>query len=71
LLATLSATRYVVYGVATEYCVQCALNGLVQLGRPIELVTDAIRGIGAEAGEAVDRFAARGVRLVTTADVTS
>jgi nicotinamidase/pyrazinamidase len=71
LLATLSATRYVVYGVATEYCVQCALNGLIQLGRPIELVTDAIRGIGDEAAEVVDRFAARGVRLVTTADVTS
>lgn len=71
LLATLSATRYVVYGVATEYCVQCALNGLIQLGRPIELVTDAIRGIGAEAGETVDRFRARGVSLVTTADVTS
>jgi nicotinamidase/pyrazinamidase len=71
LLATLSATRYVVYGVATEYCVQCALNGLIQLGRPIELVTDAIRGIGAEAAKVVDGFAARGVRLVTTAEVTS
>jgi nicotinamidase/pyrazinamidase len=71
LLATLSATRYVVYGVATEYCVQCALNGLIQLGRPIELVTDAIRGIGAEAKDVVDRFAVRGVRLVTTAGIVS
>ena len=71
LLATLSATRYVVYGVATEYCVQCALNGLIQLGRPIELVTDAIRGSGGEAKAVVDRFAARSVRLVTTAQVVS
>jgi nicotinamidase/pyrazinamidase len=71
LLATLSATRYVVYGVATEFCVQCALNGLIQLGRPIELVTDAIRGIGAEAKDVVDRFSVRGVRLVTTAGIVS
>jgi nicotinamidase/pyrazinamidase len=71
LLATLSATRYVVYGVATEYCVKCALNGLVQLGRPVLLVTDAIRGIGPEAADVVSDFAARGVRLVTTAEVTS
>jgi len=69
LLASLSATRYVIYGVATEFCVQCALAGLVQIGRPVELVVDAIRGIGSEADDVVNRFAGKGVRLVKTEDV--
>jgi hypothetical protein len=38
---------------------------------PMELVTDAIRGIGAEAKQVVDRFASRGVRLVTAAEVVA
>ncbi|MGA7409708.1 MAG: cysteine hydrolase family protein [Bryobacteraceae bacterium] len=70
LLNALQADRFVVYGVATEYCVRCALAGLVVLGKPVFLVTDAIRGINPEASrQVITGFEARGVTLRSTADV--
>jgi nicotinamidase/pyrazinamidase len=44
-LDQLNADRYVVYGVVTEVCVKFAADGLLRTGRPVELVTDAIRGL--------------------------
>src|SRR5437868_10865689 len=43
LLARLSAERYVVYGVVTEYCVRFAALALLEAGKPVSLVTDAIQ----------------------------
>ena len=45
LVNRLGAEEYVVYGVATEYCVRLAVLGLRQRGRRVLLLTDAIQGI--------------------------
>ncbi len=55
-----------VVGVATDYCVRHAVEGLLRCGRKVAIVTDGIRGISPEASQAVlDRAAARGARLAT------
>jgi nicotinamidase/pyrazinamidase len=70
LLDALEPKRFVVYGVATEYCVRCAVEGLLGHGKPIYLVSDAIRSIDREAGEKLlKEFSAKGVELRETADV--
>ncbi len=70
LLEALGADRYVVYGVVTEYCVRCALEGLVKTGRQVEVVTDAIQALDAEAGRrTLEAFTAAGGRLTTAAEV--
>ena len=72
LLNAIEAHRFVVYGVATEYCVGCALTGLVGLGKPVYLITDAIRGINPEASrQVINGFEAQGVVLRSTADVVA
>ena len=38
----------VVYGVVTEICVLSAARGLLKLGKPVSVVTDAIEGLKAE-----------------------
>jgi nicotinamidase/pyrazinamidase len=68
LLDNLGATRCVVYGFATEYCVRCAVLGLLATGRRVELVTDAAKGISAaDAARARDEFTAAGGVLTSTA----
>jgi len=58
---------FVVYGVATDYCVGAAVHGLLARHCRIALVVDAIRAIDnvAEAGILTD-FARRGVLLTMT-----
>ncbi len=58
---------FVVYGVATDYCVKKAVEGLLRLGCRAALVADAIRPIdrAAERGILTD-FARRGVLLTVT-----
>ncbi len=60
---------FVVYGVATDYCVRCAVDGLLARGRKVALVADAIRAVD-PSGEAdlLTRFARAGA-LLTLADV--
>jgi nicotinamidase/pyrazinamidase len=71
LLERLQADRYVVYGLATDYCVRCALTGLIATGKPVSLVTDAIAAVNPEDGaRAVREFTAQGGTLVTSQDVT-
>jgi len=62
--------RFVVFGVATEYCVRAATLALRRGGLPVDLVTDAIRAITPE-GEraALAEMEAAGVSLVTTEEV--
>ena len=44
----LDADRYVVYGVVTEICVLYAARGLLKMGKPVTVVTDAIETLRAE-----------------------
>ena len=71
LLERLHAGRYVVYGVATEYCVLRAAMGLLRTGVPVSLVTDAIAAVKPEDGaRALDEFTAAGGTLTTMGEVT-
>jgi nicotinamidase/pyrazinamidase len=58
---------FVVYGVATDYCVKAAVEGLLGRGYPVALVVDAVRAVDPEAEPAIlSEFARRGVLLVLT-----
>ena len=66
LLELLAADEYVVYGVVTEYCVSHAALGLLETGKPVTLVTDAIRSLNEDAAASTfQAFAAGGGRLAT------
>ncbi len=62
-----SDAEYVVFGVVTEFCVRCAAKGLLERGRRVAIVKDAIEAIEPEAGRrALDEMKALGARLITT-----
>jgi nicotinamidase/pyrazinamidase len=70
ILKALGPRRFVVFGVATEYCVRADALTLRRRGLPVNLVTDAIKPITEEGGrKAIEEMAAAGVRLVTVADI--
>ena len=70
LLEKLMAGQYVVFGVATEYCVRAAALGLLERGRPVAVVEDAIREIEAGTGRAaLQEMQNAGARLLQTQDV--
>jgi nicotinamidase/pyrazinamidase len=59
--------RFVVYGVATDYCVKAAALGLAQRGYKTTVLSDAVAGITPEGTEAALReMTAAGVELTTT-----
>ena len=53
LLGKLQADHYVVYGVVTEYCVKCAVMGLLATGKPVTLISDAIETLDRAASDAM------------------
>jgi nicotinamidase/pyrazinamidase len=70
LLAAAGGDRYVVYGVVTEYCVRCAVLGLLATGKPVSLVTDAIQTLNrADAERTFAEFADRGGTLTSVSEV--
>jgi nicotinamidase/pyrazinamidase len=61
--------EFVVFGVVTEYCVRLAAKGLLDRGRRVSVVRDAIATLKAEDGErAVAELKALGARLFDTDD---
>ena len=60
---------FVVYGVATDYCVRAAVLGLLDRGQKVAVVVDAIRAVdpGAEP-DVLTEFARRGA-LLTISEV--
>jgi nicotinamidase/pyrazinamidase len=72
LLERLNITECTVYGLLTEYCVKCAVMGLLKTGRKVQLVTDAITHLSPEAGQQViEQFKAAGGECVTLAEAIS
>ena len=56
-----------VFGVVTEYCVRLAAKGLLNRGRRVALVGDAIEALNAEDGrKTIEELTSMGARLVTT-----
>jgi nicotinamidase/pyrazinamidase len=71
LLKHLAADRYVVYGVVTEICVKDDAMGLLATGKPVELVSDAVRSLDDErASEMMREFQAKGGTLTSLSAVT-
>jgi nicotinamidase/pyrazinamidase len=56
-----------VFGVVTEYCVRLAAKGLLQRGRRVALVSDAIETLNAVDGpKTIEELTSLGARLATT-----
>ncbi|MGB6431571.1 MAG: cysteine hydrolase family protein [Candidatus Acidiferrales bacterium] len=61
--------EFVVFGVVTEYCVKFAAKGLLERGRRVAIVTDAIEALKPEDGRrTLAELTALGARLITTRD---
>ena len=59
--------EFVVFGVVTEYCVRLAAKGLLQLGRRVSVVEDAIETLKPEEGaRAISELRALGAKMTTT-----
>jgi nicotinamidase/pyrazinamidase len=58
---------FVVYGVAADYCVKCAVEGLLDRGKKVALVVDAIRSVDPSTeADLLTEFARRGALLTVT-----
>jgi nicotinamidase/pyrazinamidase len=67
-----SNVEYVVFGVVTEYCVNCAARGLLQRGAKVAVVQDAIETLKPEEGNRIlDELRALGARLILTKDAVA
>ena len=59
--------EFVVFGVVTEYCVRLAAKGLLQRGRRVSVVEDAIETLKPEDGaRAISELQALGAKMITT-----
>ena len=70
LIERLDADRFVVYGVVTEICVLYAVRGLLKLGKPVTVVTDAVETLAEENGrKALAEACAGGAALATSGEI--
>lgn len=68
----LGGDRFVVYGVVTEICVWYAVRGLLKLGKPVAVVTDAIEALRAEdSRKTLAEMQTGGVTLASVAQMVS
>jgi len=59
--------EYFVFGVVTEYCVRCAAKGLLESGRKVSVVEDAIETLKPEDEiETLEELTELGARLLST-----
>jgi nicotinamidase/pyrazinamidase len=64
------APEFVVFGVVTEYCVSCAVKGLLKRKRRVAVVRDAIETLAPEVGNrTLAELQSLGARLVTTDEI--
>ncbi len=65
-----NAAEFVVFGVVTEYCVSCAVQGLLKRKRRVAVVRDAIATLAPEVGnKTLSELQSLGARLVTTGEI--
>jgi nicotinamidase/pyrazinamidase len=65
-----SAPEFIVFGVVTEYCVSCAVRGLLQRKRRVAVVGDAIETLAAEVGKStLNELQSLGATLVSTDEI--
>jgi nicotinamidase/pyrazinamidase len=65
-----SDAEFVVFGVVTEYCVSCAVRGLLKRQRRVAVVRDAIETMASEVGRAtLSEFVDMGVRMIHTEEI--
>jgi nicotinamidase/pyrazinamidase len=61
--------EFIVFGVVTEYCVRCVAKGLLERGRRVALVEDAIETLKTEDGTgALAEMKSLGARMISTRD---
>ena len=66
----LDADRFVVYGVVTEICVLFAARGLLKMGKPVTVATDAIETLKAEdSARALEEIRTSGGTLSEVVDI--
>lgn len=59
--------EYIIFGVVTEYCVRCAAKGLLERGRKVSIVKDAIETLDAADGKkTIEELQALGARMIST-----
>jgi nicotinamidase/pyrazinamidase len=59
--------EFVIFGVVTEYCVRCAASGLLDRGRRVAIVSDAVETLNPADGQrTLEELTARGARLLST-----
>ncbi len=64
------AAEFVVFGVVTEYCISCAVKGLLKRNRRVAVVRDAIETLAPEVGnKALAELQSLGATLVTTDEI--
>lgn len=64
LVKTLNPEQAIVYGVATDVCVDYAVEGLLERGVHVYVVEDAVKGIDPEASEqAINRWDGKGAEI--------
>ena len=64
------AAEFVVFGVVTEYCVSCAVKGLLKRKRRVAVVRDAIETLAPEVGNrTLAELQSPGAKLVTTDEI--
>jgi nicotinamidase/pyrazinamidase len=62
--------EFVVFGVVTEYCVNCAVKGLLQRKRHVSVVRDAIETLAPQVGnQTLNELQNLGAKLVTTDEI--
>ncbi len=72
LVENIFADQFVVFGVATDYCVKFAVLGLLERGKHVTLVSDAVRPVDPAAGKAaVAEMVKKGARRASAAEIIS
>ena len=65
-----NTAEFVVFGVVTEYCVSCAVKGLLKRKRQVAVVRDAIETLAPEVGnKTLAELQSLGAKLVTTDEI--